>query len=200
MIGSGRSALASAAASAALVWSWTRASAGTVSTCEERAFRCANERSDVVAAPVWLAMQAGSLGAVFAAGAAARLWPLANRSGPIVASGVTLWVGAKLVKRAVGRGRPRRHLRDVRIRGTEPSGLGYPSGHAAIATLLALVALPRGTARGLGLAVAGVTGWSRMYVGAHLPLDIVGGVAIGVLTAETSSAIAGSRKRLGQRG
>ena len=49
--------------------------------------------------------------------------------------------------------------------------------------MLAMCAPRRGPMRIVALTVAGLTGFARMYVGAHLPLDIVGGVAIGSLTA-----------------
>jgi membrane-associated phospholipid phosphatase len=35
----------------------------------------------------------------------------------------------------------------------------------------------------------GIIGSTRMYVGAHLPLDVVGGVAIGVLCGRAAGAI-----------
>jgi undecaprenyl-diphosphatase len=56
------------------------------------------------------------------------------------------------------------------------------SGHIAVVTSLALVAwpwLPRWGRWAAGLAVAAVF-LTRMYVGAHLPLDMVGGAALGV--------------------
>jgi membrane-associated phospholipid phosphatase len=39
-----------------------------------------------------------------------------------------------------------------------------------------------------GLAVAAITGTARMYVGAHLPLDVVGGYAIGALCGQLTNA------------
>ena len=85
---------------------------------------------------------------------------------------------ALVVKQRVGRGRPGWLLEGVESRevfGAE--SLGFPSGHAAVAA-----ALDRGGAVHLSrrwaiaavlLAVAVMFG--RMYVGAHLPLDLVGG-------------------------
>ncbi|MEL6892168.1 MAG: phosphatase PAP2 family protein [Actinomycetota bacterium] len=172
------------AAVGALFWSARLARAGLVSPWEERIFRSVNDRSDCVAAPVWVVMQTGSLASVFVVGAIALPGHLPLRSAPIVFGGVALWALVKLVKLPVGRGRPRRHLDGVRIRGIEPSGLGYPSGHAAISTALALGAMPAGPVRRVALTVAAATGLARIYVGAHLPLDIVGGAAIGALVAD----------------
>jgi undecaprenyl-diphosphatase len=88
---------------------------------------------------------------------------------------------AKVVKRFVERGRPSDVLDDVVVRGAAPHGLGFVSGHIAVITALALVAwpwLPRWGRWAAGAAVAAVF-LTRMYVGAHLPLDMVGGAALG---------------------
>jgi hypothetical protein len=63
----------------------------------------------------------------------------------------------------------------------EQRGLGYPSGHAAVAATLYVVAAPHLRSRwraGLAALTSGV-GLARIYVGAHLPLDVLGGVALG---------------------
>src|SRR6266536_3306216 len=52
------------------------------------------------------------------------------------------WLLAILVKGLVERGRPAHFLHDVHIRGVPASGLGYVSGHAAVAVALASVASP----------------------------------------------------------
>ena len=116
-------------------------------------------------APVWLVMQAGSLGGVVAA---------TTRSKRVGMAGATAWVAAKAVKPFVGRARPA----SARVLGREQSGLGYPSGHAAVAAAMAYT----GPSRAAWL-LAGVVGASRMYVGAHLPLDVAGGAALGVACA-----------------
>jgi len=76
-----------------------------------------------------------------------------------------------------------------RPRGTHPlvpmphSG-SFPSGHAATAfaaaTVLTALA-PRWAAGWLVLAAA--IAYSRLYVGVHYPLDVAGGVVVGVVTA-----------------
>ncbi len=99
------------------------------------------------------------------------------------------WVLAKVVKAVVRRGRPAALLGGVRSRGPESSGLGYLSGHAAVSTALAAAAYPYLGRRGRRLAVASasVVGVSRIYVGALLPLDVAGGVALGLLVDGASS-------------
>jgi undecaprenyl-diphosphatase len=65
-----------------------------------------------------------------------------------------------------------------------PKDHSFPSGHAATsfaaATVLTAFA-PRLAPAWFVLALA--IGFSRVYVGVHYPLDIVGGAALGVATA-----------------
>jgi membrane-associated phospholipid phosphatase len=71
----------------------------------------------------------------------------------------------------------------VRTRGHEATGLGYLSGHAAVSVSLAAAAWPHlgPGGRRVTLGLASVVGLSRIYVGAHLPLDVAGGAALGLL-------------------
>ena len=61
------------------------------------------------------------------------------------------------------------------------TGLGFPSGHAAVAAALMTIAAPyvTGPARIAGWAVVGLVAAARVYVGAHLPLDAAGGIFLG---------------------
>ena len=73
-------------------------------------------------------------------------------------------------------------LADVKLR-ENASGVGYVSGHTAVAFALAAVlapSLPRGW-RPVVFAVASVVAFARVYSGAHLPLDVVGGAGLGLL-------------------
>src|SRR4029450_566136 len=88
---------------------------------------------------------------------------------------------ALLVKSLVHRGRPSQYLPDVNLHGPAASGLGYVSGHAAVAVALASVASPylSRRARRVAWTLAAAVCLSRVYVGAHLPLDVIGGAAVG---------------------
>ena len=171
-----------AVSSAALVASAVAARSPQVSVLEERIFRAVNDAPDPLHAAVWPVMQMGSLGAVVVAAASVRRRTHDPRAAALVGiAGTAVWGGIKLVKPLVGRGRPAALLADVKVRGPAQTGLGYPSGHAAVSMTLACLATGSTPARNAALTAAFLTGLSRMYVGAHLPLDIAGGVAAGLL-------------------
>jgi membrane-associated phospholipid phosphatase len=156
--------------------------ADRVEPFEADAFRLINDLPSLPFPVVWVPMQLGNFLVVPAAVLAAlafRRWRLALGLG---LAGAGVYVLAKVVKRFVERGRPSDVLDDVIVRGAAPHGLGFVSGHIAVVTSLAFVAwpwLPRWGRWAAGLAVAAVF-LTRMYVGAHLPLDMVGGAALGL--------------------
>ena len=173
-------------------WSATRAGRCTVSRREKRVFRAFNDSPNALHLPLWPVMQMGSLGAVFVLAEIRRRHDRDHRDAIVIAAlGTSVWAGVKLVKPLVGRGRPAACLDGVRIRGPEQTGLGYPSGHAAVSLALAMLTPWSTTTQAVAVAAATATGTSRMYVGAHLPLDIVGGAAVGFVAA-TAAQIAAS--------
>jgi membrane-associated phospholipid phosphatase len=150
---------------------------------EQQAFRVVNNLPEPLYVPAWPVMQLGALAAApvtAAVALAAGNRPLAGR---LLGAGTAAWVLAKVVKRVVRRGRPVALLAGVHTRGQEATGLGYLSGHAAVSTALAAAVWPHlgpgGRRATVGL--ASVVGLSRIYVGAHLPLDVAGGAALGLL-------------------
>ncbi len=151
-----------------------------ITLLDERALRTVNAWSDLLHPVGRVVMQAGSLGAVAAASGAALLTGRRSTAAAFAFSGGAMWVGAKQIKQLVGRGRPSDHLEGIVIRGKKQSGLGYPSGHAAVSAALALVASQAMPNRVLGFAaIAAMTGVMRIYTGAHFPSDVIGGAALG---------------------
>jgi undecaprenyl-diphosphatase len=158
-----------------------KATVGTVSAGEERAFRAINNLSPALHRPAWVVMQAGSLTAVPLAAAIAFRRDRATAAA-LAIDGTAVWALSKLVKRVVKRGRPADCLDGVVISGNAQRGSGFPSGHAAVATTLTVIGarlLPRSAARVVWVAPALVCA-ARQFVGAHLPLDVVGGAALGI--------------------
>ncbi len=176
-----------AAEAGALVASSMTARAG-VPAWDEALFRRINALPGTFAPVVWAPMQAGALGAPIAVGAVLLLGGRRREAARTVVTGVAVWGIAKGVKHLVGRGRPRDHIETTELRmGSADNGLGYPSGHAAV--VVAVVAGVRSNAGpawgAAGLALGLAVGFSRVYVGAHYPLDVLGGYALGALTADT---------------
>ena len=118
-----------------------------------------------------------------------RRWVLAAA---LAMSGVTVYVLAKVIKGYVGRGRPSALLESVVEREPfSPESLGYPSGHAAVAwaiTIIVLAFMGRPWRR-VAIVLAIVVPVVRMYVAAHLPLDLIGGAALGVFVASAVSLV-----------
>lgn len=153
-----------------------------VSGAEAAVFGTLNHPTLVPFVLVWPFMQLGNLLAVpvvAALAAVLRRWRLAAAA---LLAGAGVYALAKVVKGIVPRGRPAGLLDDVVIRGAAAHGRGFISGHAAVVVALVVVAWPwlgrRGRIACAALAVA--VGFARVHVGAHLPLDVVGGAGLGL--------------------
>lgn len=157
-----------------------------VSPPEEAVFRAVNGLSDAWLLPIFVPMQFGTY--ITTPVLAVLVWLTGRRAEAVTlfAAGTASWLLAKVVKRVAERGRPQHALEaHVALRGPKEGGSGFPSGHAATSTALAVL---------LGIALGGwwvpvlvalaiLTWVGRIYVGVHLPLDIVGGAGIGVAVA-----------------
>lgn len=151
---------------------------------ELRLTEAINDTSEAVASVLYPIMQLGTFAGPFIAAAVVylvrrdRLWSIAT-----VAAGVVTWLAAKGVKQIVDRDRPAAFVPDIIIREGDGSGLGYISGHSAVAAVSAVMvlgALPRGW-RWIPPLLAGLVGLARVVHGVHLPADLVGGWAFGTL-------------------
>ncbi|HEU4347973.1 MAG TPA: phosphatase PAP2 family protein [Actinoplanes sp.] len=130
---------------------------------------------------VWLVMQLGVIGAVPLVAVLALVTRHLRLALDAVLAAGSIYLIAKVIKAFVERGRPDSLLDGVHILGEPAGGLGYVSGHSAVAVALATVSSPYLGRRGrrVAWALAAAVCIARMYVGAHLPYDVLGGAALG---------------------
>ncbi len=110
---------------------------------------------------------------------ALRRWRLAWR---LAALSMTGFAAVLLLKHSIHRTRPAALLTDVHVRWTD-SGNGFPSGHTMIVTVILLTLIPYVPKRWRWVVPVGILlmAVSRIYLGLHAPLDVIGGFAIGLL-------------------
>ena len=158
---------------------------GRVGPIERAAFHAVNRLPEWLYRPMVVFQYLGVLAMplVVAIGALAfRRWRLAAALVLVVPLKLAL---ERVVKLLVQRERPGTTVPDAVLRGVHPAGLSFVSGHAiitfAIAGLLALV-LPRRWGV-VAFVLATLNAVARVYLGAHNPLDVVGGAAVGLAIA-----------------
>ncbi|MFO0882317.1 MAG: flippase-like domain-containing protein [Candidatus Saccharimonadales bacterium] len=107
------------------------------------------------------------------------------------------WWGAKFLKMLGTRPRPYDILQNVNVLDIKDTAMGYPSGHMAVATAAALVIGQRLSPKGRRILYifVGLIGVSRIVLGMHGPLDIVGGFAVGLVAGSIINLILGTPTR-----
>lgn len=169
------------------------ASTGSVGDVERSVFRAINDLPGWLYPLLWPFQQFGNLLVALVIGIvvalALRQWWVAVAVGAAV---VLKLLGEQAVKEVVQRSRPGTTIGDVTMRGdVSAHGLSFVSGHAVIVTAVAGLLtpiLPRAW-RWVPWVVVVLNGVTRIYVGAHNPLDIVGGIGLGLVIAGLLNAV-----------
>jgi undecaprenyl-diphosphatase len=173
-------------AALALLACWVSALAG-VSDIEAAVFRAVNGAPGWLYPVVWPPMQLGNVTVVVVLAIVVGIVAGKPRIGFLAAlAAVVAWIVAKVVKEQVRRGRPETEGIETTLRGQPEDGFGFISGHATVAFAVASVVAPhlRRPWNWVALGLAVVVGLARLFVGVHLPLDVVGGAACGLLIGE----------------
>jgi undecaprenyl-diphosphatase len=167
---------------------------GEVGSVEEALFHAINGLPDFLQAPMWLLQIPGILVFPLLVALVALLLRRYRLAAAIALTvPIKLLLERRVVKVLVERQRPGTSVSDAVLRDASPTGLSFPSGHAILAFALAGLLAPYLGRVGkiVVYSVAALNAVARIYLGAHNPLDVVGGAGLGLAIAGALNLVFG---------
>jgi membrane-associated phospholipid phosphatase len=132
---------------------------------------------------MWLATQLGNMLAAFLAATLLFILNYRRMAFEIIFGTLLLWLLVETIKALADRDRPFRALEKTRVIGWKEIGHSFPSGHTTQIFFLVTLFIHRfQLGAGISIAlytVAALVGFTRIYVGAHYPRDVIAGVVLG---------------------
>jgi undecaprenyl-diphosphatase len=173
---------------------------GRVGAGERAAFEAVNGLPDAFHWPMWVLQLMGVTGAAVVVALVAG-WRRRYRLAVALVALVPLKLLAEkaVLKMLVHRERPGSTVPGAVLRDAAPTGLSFPSGHAIIAFGVATLLTPYLGRRWriVVWTLAVLNNVSRVYLGAHNPLDVVCGAAVGVVLGCVLTWMVGDPRRPG---
>jgi membrane-associated phospholipid phosphatase len=168
---------------------------GTVSDAEKELFRAVNDLPGALYPVLWPFQQLGVIVVGPAVAIAAAVLRRFRLAAAILLATVAKLMLERVVKDIVTRQRPGTSVGgDVHLRGDVSShGPSFVSGHAVLVTALAGLVAPylRGRWKIVPWLLVGLVMFTRVYVGAHNPLDVICGAALGLVIASCLNLVFG---------
>jgi len=132
---------------------------------------------------MWLTTQLGNMLTALIAAFLLYVFNQRSLAIEIVIGTLTLWLLVEIIKAIAARDRPFLTFDQTRVVGLREKGDSFPSGHTSqifFLTFLFIHHFQLGMAVSLVMyAIASLVGFTRIYIGAHYPRDVIAGIALG---------------------
>jgi membrane-associated phospholipid phosphatase len=132
---------------------------------------------------MWLATQLGNPLAAFVLAAISYLLRDRHLAIVIILGTLTLLLLVETIKALADRDRPYLTFEESRVIGRQEKGDSFPSGHTSQTFFLTMLLVQHFHPGAVGaiamFSLAALVGFTRIYVGAHYPRDVLAGVVLG---------------------